>query len=161
MWGLTPIAKNIERVQILQNKCVRIMTFAPFRADANPIFQQLKLLKIEDIIKCEQLKLVNDFYCNRLPISLTTLFQLSKDVHTADHTLNSIYYNLLHIPSFNTVTYGKKSLKYHCAKLWNNTFKHGNIKISSDKKVKLTEIETKNYFKKVLKMHFMYLRGLE
>ena len=161
LWGLTPIAKNIERVQILQNKCVRIMTFAPFRADANPIFQQLALLKIEDIIKCEQLKLVNDFYCERLPVSLMKLFKLSRDVHITDYTLNSTYNNLLHIPSFNTMTYGKKSFKYQCAKLWNATFKHGNIKVSPDKNVKLSEIETKNYFKKVLKMHFLYLHGLQ
>ena len=45
----------------------------------------LELLKIEDIIKCEQLKLVNDFYCKRLPISLMTLFQLNRDVHTTDY----------------------------------------------------------------------------
>ena len=140
---------------------VRIMTFAPFRADANPIFQQLALLKIEDIIKCEQLKLVNDFYCERLPVSLMKLFKLSRDVHITDYTLNSTYNNLLHIPSFNTMTYGKKSFKYQCAKLWNATFKHGNIKVSPDKNVKLSEIETKNYFKKVLKMHFLYLHGLQ
>ena len=137
------------------------MTFAPFRADANPIFQKLELLKIDDIIKCEQLKLVNDFYCERLPLSLMTLFQLNRDVHTTNYTLNSTYNNLLHIPSFNTMTYGKKSLKYHCAKLWNLTFKHGIIPVSPDKNVKLTEIETKNHFKKVLKMHFLYLHSLE
>ena len=98
------------------------MTFAPFRADANPIFQKLELLKIEDIIKCEQLKLVNDFYCERLPLNLMTLFQLNRDVLTTDYTLSSTYNNLLHISSCNTMTYGKsksksfslshKSLKY-------------------------------------------------
>ena len=102
--------KNLERIQILQNKCVRIMTFAPFRANANPIFQKLELLKICDIIKVEQLKLVNDFYCNRLPEGLMSLFKLKRDVQTVDITLMSTYNNLLHVPSFKTMTYGKNPL---------------------------------------------------
>ena len=75
----------------------------------------------------------------------------------------STYNNLLHVPSFKTMTYGEKSLRYHCANLWNQTFKHGTIQINSNRQddVKISEIETKNRFKKVMKAHYLYMHSLE
>ena len=60
--------------------------------------------------------------------------------------------------SFDTVTYGRNSIKFHCAQLWNNMFPTGFIQIEADrsKDVHLTKINTIHYFKKVLKRHFLY-----
>ena len=80
LWSLTPRNKDISRIERLQKKCVRIMTFAPFNAHTNPIFQELELIKVQDVIKSQQLKLVYDFHMNCLPDDLMSLFQLSSNV---------------------------------------------------------------------------------
>ena len=163
LWGLTPRNENVNRIERLQKKCVRIMTFSPFNSHTNKIFQDLELLKVRDIIKYHQLKLVRDFYDNSLPSELLSIFQLSKDIHTTNQTLNSTYNNLLFIPSFKSMTYSKKSIRYFCPKLWNETFKTGAIQVNADRKndVKLSSIETSNNFKITLKRHFLYKYSLE
>ena len=97
------------------------MTFSDFRSHTNPLFIKLKMLKVRDIIKSQQLKLVYEFMNNVLPSDLHNLFTLSSDIH--NYNLNSVYKQLLHIPRIYTVTYGNKSIKFHCAELWNDTFK--------------------------------------
>ena len=163
LWGLTPRNENINRIERLQKKCLRIMSFSPFNSHTNQIFQDLKLLKVRDVIKYHQLKLVRDFYEKSLPNELLPIFQLSKDIHTTSQTLNSAYNNLLFIPSFKSMTYGKKSIRYSCPKLWNETFKTGTIQIGADRKkdIKLSSIETANNFKNTLKKHFLYKYSLE
>ena len=134
------------------------MTFAPFNAHTNPIFQELEVLKVRDVIKSQQLKLVFDFQQNCLPDDLMDLFQLSSDVHTTNLVLNSTDRNLLHLPPFKTMTYGKKSIRYQCPKLWNHTFKNSSLQISSDrtKDVILNSIKSTQTFKKALKNHYLY-----
>ena len=92
------------------------MTFADFNSHTNDIFKDLKILKVRDVIKMQQLKVSYDFFNNSLPTDLMTLFTRSSDVHP-NFDLNSSINNLLYIPRVNTTTYGIKCIKYHCAKL--------------------------------------------
>ena len=138
------------------------MTFAPFNAHTNPIFQEIELLKVQDVIKTQQLKLVYDFQRNCLPDDLMSLFQFTTDVQTTNLVLNSADNNLLYLPPFKTMNYGKKSIKYQCPKIWNHTFKNESLQINSDrtKDVKLDSIETTDNFKKTLKKHYLYTYSL-
>ena len=122
--GLTPHNKNISQIECLQKKCVQIMTFAPFNAHTYPIFQEVELIKVQDVIKSQQLKLVYDFHMKCLPDDLMSLFQLSTNVQTTNLELNSANHNLLYLSPWKTLTYGKKSIRYQCPKLWNHTFKN-------------------------------------
>ena len=97
------------------------MTFAPFNSHTNQIFIDLQLIKVRDLIAMSQLKLVYDFLNDRLPTDLMSLFRLSSDVHTTFRRLKSTINKLIYIPNFKTITYGKDSLRYQCAKLWNDT----------------------------------------
>ena len=159
VWSFTN-EKNIEDIQILQNKCVRIMTFAPFNSNTDQSFIDLGLLKVREVIKMNQLKVVYDFYDKKLPNDLMSLFLLSSNVHSTNQVLNSAINNLIHIPSFDTVIYGKNSIKYHCAKLWNDMFPTGFIQIDDNRKkdshIHLSKINSIHYFKKVLKKHFLF-----
>ena len=114
------------------------------------MFLDLKILKVREIIKSQQLKLVYDFCNNILPSDLQDLFIFSGDVHTTGLELNSFRKRLLHIPRIKTVTYGNKSLKFLCADLWNSTFKNG---IAIDKNVKnnmsCDKIRNLSYLKKL------------
>ena len=48
---------NLNTSEVLQ-KCLRIMTFSDFNRPTNQLFIDLKLLKVWDVIKSQQLKLV-------------------------------------------------------------------------------------------------------
>ena len=136
------------------------MTFAPFNSNTDQSYIDLGLLKVREVIKTNQLKVVYDFYDKKLPDDLMSLFVLSSNVHSTNQVLNSAINNLIHIPAFDTVTYGKNSIKYHCAKLWNDMFPTGFIQIDDKRKkdshIHLSKINSIHYFKKVLKKHFLF-----
>ena len=77
------------------------------------------------------------------------LFTYAKDVHP-NHELNSSENNLLYIPEIQTTTYGIKSIKYHCAKLWNEFFKNGSIQVKNNNEknshLSLSKIKSKQNF---------------
>ena len=99
----------------------------------------------------------------KLPDDLLSLFIPSSNVHSTNQALNSAINNLIHIPSFDTVTYGKNSIKFSCAQLWNNMFPSGFIQINADHRndVHLTKINSIHYFKKLLKKHFLYKYSID
>ena len=158
VWGLAT-DDNIEKIVILQKKCIRILTFSAFNSHTSDLFKELKILKVKDIIKMNQLKIVFDFTNNVLPSDLMPLFTYARDVHP-NHELNSSDNNLLYIPEVQTSTYGIKSIKYHCAKLWNDFFKKGSIQVKNNNEknshISLSKIKSKQNFNNALKRHFIY-----
>ena len=86
-----------------------------------PLFIDLKILKIHDVIKLQQLKLAYEYCNNLIPHDLRKLFNCSSDIHTTSLTsLNSVQKNCLIIPLIKTVHSGEKSLKFQCVHLWNH-----------------------------------------
>ena len=161
-WGLSS-EENIQSIEILQNKCIRILTFAPYNSHIpNKTFIDLKLLKVRDIIKLFQLRLIYDYQCTTLPTDLMSLFRLSCEIRSYTN-LNSIDKKLLFIPDFKGITYGKQSLKYMGPKLWNDTFKTGIIQVHTNKakNIPLSKIKNIYNFKSVLKKHYLYNYSLE
>ena len=61
IWGLTS-EESLNKIEVLQKKCLRIITFSDFNSHTNPLFMILKLLKVKDLTKLHQLKLVFEFY---------------------------------------------------------------------------------------------------
>ena len=112
------------------------------------------------MIKLSQLKLIYDFQCSTLPDDLMSLFQLSGDVRSYSF-LNSVVNKLLYIPPFKTITYGSHSLRYQGPKLWNETFKKGNIMVDTNKDIKLNQIKTTHQLKNALKRHFFYKYSID
>ena len=163
-WGLSS-DENIQSIEVLQRKCIRILTFAPFNSHvANQKYIDLKFLKVRDIIKYFQLKLIYDFQCTSLPTDLMLIFKLSSEIRTNTFdSLNSIDKKLLYIPKFNTVTYGKKSLRYVGPTLWNKTFKTGivQVDIKKEKNISVSKIKTVHNFKNALKRHFLFKYSIE
>ena len=118
----------------------------------------LKLIKVKDLIKLHQLKLVFEFYEQVIPTDLQNLFTFSRDMHTI-LVLRSAGKNFLYIPAIKTSTYGYRSMKFHCAKLWNDTFKKG-IAIDGIEK-NIVSLRNKSHLKMTLKKHFLYNYTLE
>ena len=126
----------------------------PINSHTNSLFIDLKLLKVRDIIKPQQLKLVSEFYKHLLPTHVQSLFEFDIDVH--NYQTNSASKHLLHIPRIYTVTYGSKCIKYYGPIVWNAIVKN-NIAIDSDIKnnVAIDQIHNVFQFKRTLKKHFL------
>ena len=131
------------------------MTFSDFNSHTNQLFIDLKLLKVRDIIKSQQLKLAFEFYKNLLPTNIQGLFKLDRDIH--HYGTNSSVKHLMHIPEIHTSTYGNKSIKYRCPILWNSLVKKDiaiNDKIENN--VSITRINNIHHFKRTLKKHYLH-----
>ena len=100
---------------------------------------------------------------DRLPDDLMNLFRLNSNVHSTPQLLNSSIKNHIFIPSFNTVTYGKKSPKYQCAHLWNKHFKTGTIQVEANKNkdINVVKMSSAKTFKNTLKQHYLYSYTVE
>ena len=110
IWGLTS-EENLSKIEILQRKCLRIITFSDFRSHTNDLFIKHKILKARDIIKLQQLQLLYNFLDNSLPTDLLQLFKLNANTHS--HQTRQVF----HVPRVDTSTYGVNSIKFHCPDL--------------------------------------------
>ena len=117
-WQFTSIT-NLKRIFILQKKCLRLITFSSYTDHSNPLFRDLKLLKLHDILEFEVIKFFFKFYRNELPESVSKQFNLVDEVHTRGTRNNSFVY----IPRVSTNRYGNNSLRVDGASSWNKFFK--------------------------------------
>ena len=127
VWSLTK-KENLDTIAILQKKCMRIIHFAPFNSHTNHMYFDNKLLKFDDIICVEQLKLVFDFKNKKLPIELLDLFKLNSDI--ISHITRNVSKGGIFIPQVKTTNFGIKSLRCSAAVLWNNFINANEIKIT-------------------------------
>ena len=81
LWGTTMVASLKNKIFTSQKKIARILNLAAYNAPSNPIFKQLKLLKLEDIIEMELLKLMYQVMHNQAPISICNLFPINANIH--------------------------------------------------------------------------------
>ena len=127
VWSMTTLT-NIHIINILQKKCIRIMNFAPFNSHTISLFKDNKILKLNDIIIIEQLKLAFQFKNNSLPTDLRKLFQSNINIFNTRNMLHGG----LKVPKITTVSYGNRSLRYNVPVLWNDFIKDldfGKLKI--------------------------------
>ena len=132
IWGLTT-KSNIDIINNVQKRCIRIITFGDFQAHTNQLFIDLKLLKVEEIITTNQLKLIYEFRNNILPY-----------LHKYETSSTSVYH--LCFPKINTTTYGSKSIKYQGPFIWNKMMKQ-KVAINKSKSIKR--------FKSTLPKHYL------
>ena len=148
IWGMTS-DENLNKIEVLQKKCMRIITFSDFQSHAHPLFSRLKVLKVCDIIKMQQMLLMYGFLQYSLPTDLNKLFKLNDDVH------NHITRQTFHVPRIATSSYGNNSIRFQGPKIWNDFFKIG-ISTNKTTKVSLDQIKSILQLKKVLKKHFFF-----
>ena len=99
----------LQKLSILQNKALRIISFSPFKAHTTPLFKYCNILKFADIINVESCIFINNCF-NKASFSIFN--ENFKLVSTATHSCNarSARNGLLFVPSYNTVKFGRKSI---------------------------------------------------
>ena len=67
------------------------MTFSDFKAHSNPIFKELKILKVEDSIHVLNCLFFHDYFNNKLPKPfISSLYVIIKFIEPCVH-LNPVY----------------------------------------------------------------------
>ena len=65
IWGQSFNNTHINKIQILQNNALRIITFCPdFRDHVTPIYAAQNILKIKDLIALKNILLIHDYLKN-------------------------------------------------------------------------------------------------
>ena len=83
------------------------MRLITFQEHTTPIFKNLKILKLQDIIKFNTLKLSYFYYKDQLPLKIKDSFTTNESVNLH----NTRGGKLLFILQVNTTHYGTKSFK--------------------------------------------------
>ena len=105
----------VTKIQILQNKALRIINFSPSRSSATPLFKKCEILKLNDNINLQNFLFAHDSLNNNLPSSLSG--QLSF-VYSINNTRNEMFLQLDRLRS-NTILYGSNSIKSKSVDVWN------------------------------------------
>lgn len=114
VWG-NAADTHLSSLFKLQKKIVRILKSAPYKASTDPIFKELKILKLHDIFLMYTLLFVFKFVKGMLPKIFDGFFIRNNTV-IRRKTRQS---NLFRVPVCRTVLY-EKTIKFNGAKEWNN-----------------------------------------
>ena len=110
--------KHLDIIRTLQKRCLRIITFSDFDSHSNPLFIDLKILKLDDVIKLNILKFTYEFNHNLLPSDISNIFDYNSAIHK--YKTRSATNQGLFVPEIFTSNYGTKSIKYQGPLLWND-----------------------------------------
>jgi len=125
-WSQT-INTNVEKINVIQKKCLRLINFAQFNSHTASLFRECNILKLEDIIKMEKIKFAYQFQNNSLPIDLNRI--LNRNINNYN-TRNMSKQGLV-VPKIYTVMYGEKSLRFSIPKEWNKFIKVHDVSLIS------------------------------
>ena len=115
IWGQH--SRIVKRLQIIQNKAIRYMTFKPKRTSATPLFKAAGILNLSDYIILQNCLFAHDCINRNLPTPL--LDDRITFVHTTGNTRDERLNQLVNFRT-NTVLYGTNTIKARAVKAWND-----------------------------------------
>ena len=71
--------KLLEEVFVMQKKAIRFISNAPFHAHTSNLFLDLKILKLDDLLKLERILIVHKYKHGRLPPAFDCSFLIDSD----------------------------------------------------------------------------------
>jgi hypothetical protein len=144
VWG-SACDTELNKILILQKKAVRMITKndhypqvpGPLILTSNPIFKDLKILKVEDVFKLYVTKFIFSCLSHFTPCIFFDWFTLNHTVHNhntvSSTNINTESFfdigvvsntNILHIKGSKLVNYGGKMLQVAGPILWNSLPSH-------------------------------------
>ena len=105
----------LDKLNILQKRLIRLITFSEFRAHTLPLFIELKILNVQQICSFQTGNFMYRYCKGMLPSLFNDIFLLNEAVHS-HYTRQS---NLFHYFPLNS-NVAKFSIKYNGPKIWNN-----------------------------------------
>ena len=150
VWGLKPASLN--QTIMLQKKALRLMSFSHRNAPTNPIFKDLQILQLEDLITSNNVIFVHKTLNNLSPSHFKNFYEF----HSPNHNYNTVNNpnSRYSIPagsvSLSNIVIG--SLKHRCAQDWNAILK--NISRTTHHTQRLLDIKILT-LKSIIKAHFI------
>ena len=159
LWGQNENA--IAHIITQQKKAIRLMSFAHYQAHSSPLFKNLNVLKLTDIVKNSNLLFTHNTINKNSPAVFDNyfLFDEASHPHQTINSLTSTYSiptGSLKLPIYRTEA-GKSSIKYICSNTWNSILKvlsTANIKKYNQNPFWMNKTSI-NTFKYILKKHFL------
>ena len=141
IWGNCSTSK-LNSIFLLQKKAIRICANSSYNAHTDPLFHELKILKIDDINFLQTATFMFRYAKNLLPQAFNNFFSYNKNIHSyPTRTRNNIH---LKNPR---ILLAHKSLRHHGPDVWNalpNHSKHSTSFLKPFKR-KLKEIMINKY----------------
>lgn len=113
VWGHT-FPSYINKLALLQKKAVRIIIGSTRLAHTNPIFVQLNILKIDDIVKQQALLLIHKKLNGLLPQNISELFTLKEETGFNTRRIQHI------VETFTDKRYRTNTIGWVGPRLWNS-----------------------------------------
>ena len=137
------------------------MSFAHFQEHSSPLFKNLNLLKLEDIIKMSNILFTHNTVNNNTPVIFRKYFDFKEmnHQHSLTNNLGNVYSipkGSLQLPIYKTNS-GKTSIKYICSITWNQILKElstANIEKYNRDPYWINNTKV-NSLKVILKKHFL------
>ena len=107
--------ENIEQIQTLQNKLLKVLYKKNYRFSTNKLHKELSVLKVEDMIKQETLSFVYQYVHSKLPNVFRDYFLHRQDLNEMIEEKRKRRFIL---PRVNTKL-GERTIKYAGTKLFN------------------------------------------
>ena len=114
VWGNCGSTK-INPILTLQKRAVRLITSSQYLSPSNPLFRQLKTLKIEDLHTFQTAVFMHKYTTNRLPKIFDGFFTPNSTVHSYPTRQSSDYH--LENPK---IILAQKSIKHNGPDIWNS-----------------------------------------
>ncbi|XP_057310296.1 uncharacterized protein LOC130648273 [Hydractinia symbiolongicarpus] len=115
IWG-QPKSLDVNRIAVLQNFAIRLMTFESRRASSSIIYGNLEILKFNDIVQCQNILFLHKLFHDKMPATIQNTFAV--DFNHAQSTCAEKA-GLINLPTVNTVCFGKNSIRLSTIKSWN------------------------------------------
>ena len=109
VWGST-YPSNLNRIFLQQKKVRGIISKSAFDAHTEPIFKQLKILKLSDIYRSQIGKFMFSFKKGLLPDAFIELFLLTNQIHHYNTKSSFTYYFILLIFLYNKYPTARNTL---------------------------------------------------
>ena len=109
---------NSSRVFKLQKAALRLLTFSEFQTPSQPLFYQLKILKISDLVKLRNLILIHEILNAFSPADISNTFNLN--YYNNSHNTRGRTIGLLVKPQCRTTKFGLNSVTFQSISHWND-----------------------------------------
>ena len=116
IWGQHK-SQLLEKLNIIQNKALRIINFKSPRDHADPLYHHSKILKLNDHISLMNCLFAYDQHKQNLPGVFKDYFVPVSEIH--DHNTRATEKQNFSIPQSKTLVYGLHSIKHQCISIWN------------------------------------------
>ena len=112
IWGNT-YKYNLKGIVLLQKRAIRIISGANRLAHTNKLFYDLKLLKLNDMVEYQTLKIMYRAFNNNLPKNIQDMFVQNTDVNYSVRQKNNFK------TKYVRTTLKSMSVSSRGVKLWN------------------------------------------